>query len=477
MSTVTQSALEGAFGANASQIPGAVAATAGTVLPPLVEGVGHWRGSGRYERGDRRDRSLTHWSYGDKVDQARIRRVLAMLDAGWTGRRSRAYDTAARILTEIARCWDSTARISRICKASIALRLDLHRNTVYRYCKLMERAGILIQGLYDAPKGQTYKSYAVWAIAGMTGRLPLLLSFRRRHSRHARLADIRWPMKALAAWGRRACALLPDTPRTDPKTDPQSVAQNGGKASDTLSKNPEIVHNTCNRDLYLSQTVRNAPDRRSDAGAPDARGDSGTAPLSGTRQRSSAAAVRGGGLRRLGSVLSAEPSGGEEDGLEGKAPEILLSCPDTAVPAVERVRSRLAAYEQGLGHLASYRPPAGFPRGWMRRRLAAIDDAEWDRLIGLALRLPMVNGTEAMRDGRMFGLNLWWLIRHAPRLLALSEPERRVDTPKRPPADHSPARRMSARERTRRLAEMRTRNPELADALERLGRNIEDDGE
>ena len=145
------------------------------------------------------------------------------------------------------------------------------------------------------------------------------------------------------------------------------------------------------------------------------------------------------------------------------------------MPDVERIRSRLAAYEQGLGHLASYRPPAGFPRGRMRRRLAAIGDAEWNRLIGLAQRLPMVNGTQPMRDGRMFGLNIWWLIRHAPRLLALGEPERRADPPRRPTAKRSPARRLSAHERERRLAEMRTHSPELADALARLGRGVGDE--
>ena len=492
MSATTQPPFGTAAGAVLGISAPPMPASAGSALPPLIEGAckAVWRGRGRYERGDRRDRSLVHWSYGQRVDAARIRRVLAMLDDSWNrgdpaGRRGKAYATAAGILTEIARCWDSTARISRICKSSIALRLGLHRNTVYRYCRLMEKAGILIQGLYDAPKDNRYKSYAVWAIAGMTGRLPLFLSFRRRYARHARLAEIRWPMNALAAWGRRAAsALVPDTPRTSPETDPEG----GGETPDILSKNPKIVHNTCNPDSYPSRTVRAAPNRRSAASAPDARGRYGPAPPSGTRQRSSAAAPKGVGgpaLRRLGSVLATEPSGGEGTGLEGKASRHSTSGHDRHLSAIERVRARLAAYERDLGHLPSWRPPAGFPRGWMRRRMAGMDDGEWDRLIQLALRLPMVNGAAPMRDGRMFKLTIWWLIRHAPRLLALTAPETPEPEAARPrPAcpepvhgERSQHRPLTEGERERMMAQLRTRSPELAAALERLGRSIRDEEE
>jgi len=43
------------------------------------------------------------------------------------------------------------------------------------------------------PNGGQYKCYAVFAITGMSGRLPVIISFRRRHGRHARFVDITWP--------------------------------------------------------------------------------------------------------------------------------------------------------------------------------------------------------------------------------------------------------------------------------------------
>jgi hypothetical protein len=81
-------------------------------LPPIIEGMqsndGYWHGSGRYERGDRRDRNLSHLTYGQRVDNARIRRMLAMLGASWmqidpTGRKGKRFRTSAKILTYIAR--------------------------------------------------------------------------------------------------------------------------------------------------------------------------------------------------------------------------------------------------------------------------------------------------------------------------------------------------------------------------------------
>ena len=57
--------------------------TTAVKLLPIIAGRkdGYWHGSGRYERGDRRDQRLSHSTYGQRVDQARIRRVLAMLAA------------------------------------------------------------------------------------------------------------------------------------------------------------------------------------------------------------------------------------------------------------------------------------------------------------------------------------------------------------------------------------------------------------
>jgi chromosome partitioning protein len=54
----------------------AVSAPCQKKLPPMVEasGSGHWYGLGRYERGDRRDRRLIHWS---KARQRRMRAMLA----------------------------------------------------------------------------------------------------------------------------------------------------------------------------------------------------------------------------------------------------------------------------------------------------------------------------------------------------------------------------------------------------------------
>ena len=129
--------------------------TAFTKLPLILKGgsgAGYWSGAGRYERGDRRDCRLVRWTYGQRRDQARIQRVLTLLERNWRGQRGKSYRTAGRILGEIALAWNCDQRISRVCKSSIAHRLGLHRNTVYRQCRTLIGLGLLIQGHYAAPQ-------------------------------------------------------------------------------------------------------------------------------------------------------------------------------------------------------------------------------------------------------------------------------------------------------------------------------------
>jgi DNA-binding CsgD family transcriptional regulator len=189
--------------------------TTAVKLLPIIAGRkdGYWHGSGRYERGDRRDQRLSHSTYGQRVDQARIRRVLAMLAASWhqidpDGRRGKRFRTSAKILTEIARSLNKVDGISYLTKASIAARLGMHRNTIYKHCKAMERAGVIIQGHYAMPKGSDFKSYSVFGVPGITGRLPMVLRFRRRHARHVKLVQITWPMATIARYGQRALPQL-----------------------------------------------------------------------------------------------------------------------------------------------------------------------------------------------------------------------------------------------------------------------------
>jgi hypothetical protein len=418
--------------------------TALTKLPPIQRrsrggdaGAGYWSGAGRYERGDRRDHRLLHWSYGLRQDQARIRRVLGLLERSWRGRRGKSYRTAGRILAEIALAWNRDQRISRVCKSSIAHRLGLHRNTVYRQCRTLIRLGLLIQGQYAAPKGGQYKSYAVFAIADMSGRLPIIISFRRRHGRHARFVDIAWPTSALAAYGRRSTALIPDTPRT----------------GDAPSKKPKMVHNTCDSDLYMSQTSE--------------RRGYGTAPLRSRQVVFSAA--RGGGLRKLFGPAPQQSSRGQDAGLEGKASQIRPARSDASLSGIERIRSRMKAFEQAFGHLASYSPPEGWPRGWMRGRVAALSDSDWSALVELVLSRPLLTGEALMPDGKRFELNFWWLMRHAPRLLRQTQPPgpELARHPRPTPIRGRPA--GSPKERRAVLKALRATSPQLADALESLG--------
>ena len=110
---------------------------------------GYWSGPGRYERGDRRNRRLIHWSYGARMDHARTKRMLAMLVASWhqidpVGLKGKRFQTSCRILSEIARSLNKVEGISYLTKATIAARLGMHRNTIYKHCKAMEPAGVLI---------------------------------------------------------------------------------------------------------------------------------------------------------------------------------------------------------------------------------------------------------------------------------------------------------------------------------------------
>jgi len=92
---------------------------------------GYWSGPGRYERGDRRNRRLIHWSYGARMDHARTKRMLAMLVASWhqidpAGLKGKRFRTSCRILTEIARSLNKVEGISYLTKATIAARLGMH---------------------------------------------------------------------------------------------------------------------------------------------------------------------------------------------------------------------------------------------------------------------------------------------------------------------------------------------------------------
>lgn len=270
-------------------------------LPPIVGGrrdddhrSEYWYGSGRYDRGDRRDRRLTHWTYGARVDAARIRRLIAMLHVGWpqidpNGRKGKRFRTSAKILTKIALSYNVAERISFITKASIAADLGMHRNTIYQHCKVMERAGVLLQGHYSAPKGSDYKTYSVFAIPGMSGRLPVILAFKRRYARRARVVSITWPMATIARYGQRP---LPQS------NWPILVTP----ANEDLFKN---VHRTCDQDLYIEQAVGSA----TKSSRKRLQGESGAAPQStlGSRQASIGAADRGRSPRRTGLAVSPMP--------------------------------------------------------------------------------------------------------------------------------------------------------------------------
>jgi hypothetical protein len=140
----------------------------------------------------------------------------------------------------------------------------------------------------------------------------------------------------------------------------------------------------------------------------------------------------------------------------------------------------MQAFERSFGHLASYSPPQGWPRGWMRGRVATMSDAEWSELVELVLSRPLLTGEALMPDGRRFELNFWWLMRHAPRLL------RQLEVPataaaRRPQASPVRGQPRSSTERRAMLKTLRETSPQIADALERLGGTFldgdEDDAE
>lgn len=406
--------------------------TAALKLPPIIEGKhdGYWTGAGRYERGDRRDRRLNHWTYGQRVDQARIKRVLAILDARWRGQRGKRYRTSKRILSQIATSYNTVQRISFITKATIAARLGLHRNTVYLHCKWMATLGVICQGLYEAPKGNQYKTYSVFGMPGMTGQLPMILTFRRRYSRHSRIVEISWGVRDLAIYGRRPCRLYP--------------------APIISFENRKIVHNTCDQDIYPSQKVQ--------------KGKYGTAPQSalGSRHVDSWAASRGLSSRSPPSPTLKRMIMTKQSGYEGIASRFSSSGENSDVVAVQRIRDIMAAYDRAFSHLPNYNPIRGHPRGRMRVRVLAISDDQWWVLIQLVLSRPMLVGAAPMSDGRLFQLNFWWLMQEAARLLGQLDAVARSLTPRQQPVSSKP---LSKHERDQLIRNCRAKNPSLADTL------------
>lgn len=314
---------------------------------------GYWRGSGRYEHGDRRDRRLTHWSYGARVDAARMRRMQAMLDINWqnidpAGRKGKRFRTSAKILQKIALSINKVQGISFITKASIAAALGMHRNTIYKHCKAMETAGVLIQGHYSAPKGSHYKSYSVFGVPGITGRLPIVLTFRRRHARRARMVQIIWPLAVIARYGQRP---LP------PITRPVLVTP----ANENFFKN---VHGTCDHQLYLNPAVQNAEkDSRKRL-----KEENGTGPSA--RLVNLQAAQRGQRLRDTPGLTLKRLKSASKEGFEGKASQFRPSRFDGALPAIERVRSVMQAFELRADHITDFESgdklDVGYRKLWYR---------------------------------------------------------------------------------------------------------------
>lgn len=432
-------------------------------LPPLVavdrSGDGYWRGSGRFERGDRRDRSLTHWRYGQRVDAARVRRLNGMLTASWPrihpkehiGKR---YRTSCKILEKIALSINSVQGISFITKASIAAELGMHRNTIYKHCKAMEMAGVLIQGHYAAQKEAEYKSYSVFGVPGITGRLPAVLTFRRRHSKRSKVVQINWPIQTIARYGERP---LPQA------TWPFLVTP----VNENILK-PEIknVHSTCDHQLYLKQAVQNADQDSRER----LKEGSGTGPA--VRLVDIGAAKRGQSprdtpkpaLKRLKSV--------KQDGFEGKAPRFLPSRFDGSLLGVERVRGVMQAYECAFGHLENYQPIVGFPRGWMRARVLSITPDQWAKLVQLVLARPMLCGAAPCDDGRIFALNFWWLMKEAPRLLTQLAPIKPAPD-QRDRAAREVQGPLTSAERAELIDNVKASNPQLAEILARWAKDIE----
>ena len=437
------------------------ASSAAALLPPIIgvsrEDASYWSGPGRYEHGDRRNHALVHWSYGARVDVARLRRLRAMLDARWKGRRGKRFATSLAILDLIALGYNSTEKISRITKASIAAKLKLHRNTVYQHCKAMEEAGVLVQGYYEASKGSAYKRYSVFAISGITGRLPMILTFRRKYSRHARIIEINWPTRHLAEYGRRPCRLFPETPATSKAGSSPSPAP----ALD-LSKN---VHRTCNQQLFLFPIVPKHPDQGRVLpvpGTPTAKDGYGTAP--GGRQIMSMAAGGGRNPRRTPAFHLKRITRAGRDCHEGGAWQIPHPCSDRQQTGIKRIRGLMKGFEMSFGHLASYRPVTGFPRDWMRRRALDITPDQWKQLTDLVLSRPMLTGEAMMASGRMFDLNFYWLIKHATRLLAAAQPPTVAATNPQPASTRSTDT-PPGYDRDAAIAEHARRNPELGATL------------
>jgi len=251
----------------------------------------------------------------------------------------------------------------------------------------------------------------------------------------------------------------------------------------SANQNPvKNVHGTCNPPLFLNQTVDGAANNSRQC----QEGQAATTRLS---QQTGATSIHSSQsppripklrLKRLASV--------EGHGFEGKDLPFFPSTPDRPLTAIDKVRSVMQAYERDFGHLDNYQPIVGFPRGRMRARVLSVTPGVWQALVRLVLSRPLLTGAAPMHDGRTFQLNFWWLMQEAPRLLA-QEANRRVTHPMTEPdapralAGQTPAERDSRRrrlghgEQARHLAEIRARNPELADALERLGRSIRDEEE
>jgi hypothetical protein len=231
----------------------------------------------------------------------------------------------------------------------------MHRNTVYKHCKAMERAGVLLQGHYSAPKGSDYKTYFVFGIPGMSGKLPVILSFKRRYARRSRVVSITWPMATIARYGQRPLPQSNWPILVTPEND------------DLFQNNTKNVHRTCDLDLYLSRRVQPA----AKSSRKRLEGESGAAPQStlGSRQASIGAADRGRSPRQRPEIALKRLNRAKKGCFEGKASRFFPSHHDDRLSAIERIRGLMQAYERAFGHLENYQPIVGFPRGWMRARV------------------------------------------------------------------------------------------------------------
>ena len=344
------------------------------------------------------------WCFGAKLNLSRRKLLQAELADAWAGPACKNFLKCRRILDCISNHMNRDTQISHITKISIAQQVGMHRDTVAKWCGVLESLGLIVQGLYEVRIHCRRKTYSVFALgAGLTTTIPAYVAARCGKPLQAKRYAINWKLGRRELMRRGFKVEEPTKAAGDDDEAHRFTAKSAVIAEDRSPTGEGCVEKFRHRTSIPFR--RDSIKQFGDVAEPQ--------PVHSQRPPPDATnfgqAARSFLLFEDGRHGDQWLGAGESTGDAWVSTDLLSTS--------EKVRRFKRVFNLTLKDLPSFRPAYGTPTGHVRRKLAAIDRDMWNRLVKVVEARPMLQGRRAMSNGKRFTLDFYWLIINAKRLV------------------------------------------------------------